>query len=151
MAIDSSDSYIDPQAVIVEADEYEDSIACKQEEIDMVQGRIDDLDPEDEDYDDELSGLECERDNLQDELTGLEEEAEDIFELRDDCNFYARGETLISEDVWDSYVRQLAEDIEGIDLSQWPYNRIDWDAAANDLLVDYTTITFRGQDFYVRS
>ena len=151
MAIDSSDKYINPQDVFIEADEYEDSIACKQEEIEMVENNIAGLDEDDDCYDDELSSLECERDNLQDELTGLEEEAEDIFELRDDCNFYARGETLISSDIWEDHVREMTEDMDGIDTGNWPYNCIDWERAAEELRVDYTTITWRGQDFYVRS
>ena len=151
MAIDSSDKYIDPQDVFVEADEYEDSIGCKQEEIYQIESEIRELDPDDDYYEDELSDLENQLANLQDELSGLEEEAEDIFELRDDCNFYARGETLINEDVWVDYVQQMAEDIEGKDLSQWPYNHIDWEDAAHGLKIDYTTIIFRGQEFYVRS
>lgn len=151
MAIDSSDEFINPRDVEVEADEYEDSIACKQEEINDIETQIQDLDDEDESYDDDLADLECQLENLKDELTGLEEEAEDIFELRSDCNNYARGDTLINEDYWVEYVQQMAEDIDGIDTSNWPYNRIDWEAAAEDLRMDYTTITWRGQDFYVRS
>jgi predicted nuclease with TOPRIM domain len=151
MAIDSSDNFIDPRDVNVEADEYEDSIALKKEEIEEVEDNIAGLDEDDEDYHDELSDLECQLENLKDELLGLEEEAEDIFELRDECDNYARGETLINEDYWVDYVRQMAEDIDGIDTNNWPYNNIDWEGAADDLRVDYVTITWRGQDFYVRA
>lgn len=151
MAIDTSDNFIDPRDVYLEADEYEDSIALKQEEIHEVEDNIAALDEDSDYYDDELSELECERDNLQDELAGLEEEASDIFELRDDCNAYSRGDTLINEDYWVDYVQQMAEDMDGVNTSNWPYNHIDWEEAAEALRVDYTTITWRGQNFYVRS
>ena len=149
MAIDSSDNFINPQDVFNEADEYEDSIALKEEEISMKELEIADLDvDEDEEERDEL---ECELENLRDELEGLKEEAEDIFELRDDCNHYARGNALINEDHFVDYIRQMAEDMDGIDTSNWPYDHINWDEAAEALRVDYTTITWRGNDFYVRS
>jgi len=150
MAIDSSDNFINPHDVAVEADEYEDSIACKLEEISMKELELADLDCQ-EDVEDEILELENELENLHDELEGLKEEAEDIFELRDECNNYSRGESLINEDYWVDYVRQMAEDIDGIDTNNWPYDHINWDAAAEALRMDYTTITWRGQDFYVRS
>jgi hypothetical protein len=45
----------------------------------------------------------------------------------------------------------MAEDIDGIDTNNWPYNHIDWDEAAEELRNDYATITWCGQDFYVRA
>jgi hypothetical protein len=112
---------------------------------------LDLADLDEEDDAEEREEIECELENLRDELEGLKEEAEDIFELRDDCNNYCRGNSLINADYWEDYCRQMAEDMDGIDTNNWPYNNIDWADAAEDLRVDYTTITWRGQDFYVRS
>jgi hypothetical protein len=38
------------------------------------------------------------------------------------------------------------------DLSQrWPFTCIDWEAAADELSVDYSTVRFDGTDYYIRS
>jgi vacuolar-type H+-ATPase subunit I/STV1 len=147
MFIDSSDDFINTQDVISAADEFEDSIEWKLDEISNKETELADIDEEDED---EYAAVENELDELNRELDGLKEEAEDIFELRDDIADFADG-TLINEDYWAQYVQQQAEDIDGINTSNWPYNCIDWDQAASDLAVDYSIITWRGQDFYIRA
>jgi len=149
MAIDSSDNYIDPSDVEIEADEYEDSIECKLEEISMKELDIGDLDEIDDA--EEIDELQSELADLRDELEGLKEEALDIFELRDECNDYARGETLINEDIFAEYIEEMAVDCGDIKTNSWLYSYIDWERVAEDSKMDYTTITWRGQDFYVRS
>ena len=70
-------------------------------------------------------------------------------------------EQLLDESAWtdgpyinaryfSQYARQLAEDINGDVYNEWPQNNIDWDAAADDLIVDYTSVTWGGQEFLVR-
>ncbi len=61
------------------------------------------------------------------------------------------GATLIHEDYFTTYAQDLAEDIGYIqrDVS-WPYTHIDWDAAADELKVDYSEIEFDGHTYFVR-
>lgn len=60
--------------------------------------------------------------------------------------------TLIAADYFVQYAEELAEDIGAIDRdASWPLNRIDWDAAANDLKADYSEADLDGYTYYIRS
>lgn len=61
------------------------------------------------------------------------------------------GMTLVRESHWVNYAQELAEDVCEIDFSQltWPLTCIDWEQAADELRMDYTTVTWDGVDFYV--
>lgn len=59
--------------------------------------------------------------------------------------------TLIRESYFQDYARELAEDIGAINRdAEWPNNCIDWEAAANALLVNYTSTEFKGVTYYYR-
>lgn len=59
---------------------------------------------------------------------------------------------LIAEESFPEYAEQLAEDIGAISSdAAWPLRHIDWEAAANELRQDYTSVTFRGTDYLYRS
>jgi hypothetical protein len=62
------------------------------------------------------------------------------------------GETLIADHYFIEYAQQLAEDIGAIgrDLA-WPACHIDWDAAADALKADYTSVDFAGETYWIRS
>jgi NAD(P)-dependent dehydrogenase (short-subunit alcohol dehydrogenase family) len=48
--------------------------------------------------------------------------------------------------------QQLAEDIGAISREdKWPLNCIDWAEAARELQVDYSSVTFGGVDYWIRS
>lgn len=65
---------------------------------------------------------------------------------------FEEGQTLIPEDDFEEYARELAEDTGAIsDGYQWPQSCIDWGWAARELAMDYTLVTFEGTDYYVRS
>jgi len=62
------------------------------------------------------------------------------------------GEALIHTDYFVTYAQELAEDC--CDLpspNQWPASCIDWDQAARELELDYTTINFDGTDYLIRA
>lgn len=61
------------------------------------------------------------------------------------------GETLIRDSYFKTYAQELAEDIGAIgrDL-QWPLYHIDWEAAAETLQMDYTSVSFDGVDYWIR-
>ena len=146
MAISSSDQYIDPRDVVSEADTYRDDIESKQEDITEAN---DDLDAED--AVDEQVEISERIEQLEQELVELEADAETIFELERSCEDYAHGETLINEEYFTEYAKNMAEDCGSENLDNWPYNCIDWDQAAQNLQMDYTTIEWEGESFLVRS
>lgn len=82
------------------------------------------------------------------ELVTLEAFAEQAEGYAPDWRY---GETLIRDDHFEDYARQLAEDIGAINPdASWPNNCIDWERAANELQVDYTSVDFDGVTYWVR-
>lgn len=59
--------------------------------------------------------------------------------------------TLIRESYFKTYAEELAEDIGAVNSeAAWPNNHIDWEAAADELLIDYTSTEFDGVTYYYR-
>lgn len=60
--------------------------------------------------------------------------------------------TMIREDTFEEYAQELAEDVGaiGADL-QWPLMHIDWEAAADALKIDYTSVEYDGHTWLIRS
>lgn len=59
--------------------------------------------------------------------------------------------TLIRESHFEDYAQELAEDIGAIDRDAgWPLRHIDWEAAADELLIDYTSTEFDGVIYHYR-
>jgi len=77
-------------------------------------------------------------------LLTLQEEAEG-------CPDWLHGEALIADHYFETYARELAEDIGAIgrDLA-WPACHIDWEAAADALRMDYTSVTFGETEYWIR-
>ncbi len=90
-------------------------------------------------------GEELEVDDDLEALKALAEEGEDA------APDWRYGETLIRYSYFKEYAMELAEDIGAINHDAgWPANCIDWDQAARDLLMDYTSIEFDGVTYWVR-
>ena len=107
-----------------------------------VYERIEDceLELEDEDLSDLL------REDYEDELCTLREVAA---QLPSNAIY---GEPLIRDSYFVEYAEQLAEDLGYVDGSEgWPFNHIDWDAAADDLKIDYWSVDWDGVEFWVRA
>ena len=65
---------------------------------------------------------------------------------------WAHGATLIRDSYFQQYAEELAGDIGAFDSNAgWPLNCIDWEQAARELQVDYTTVDFDGVDYLMRS
>lgn len=60
------------------------------------------------------------------------------------------GAQLIRDDKFAEHAEETARDIYDI-KSGWPFDYIDWDAAAEALQQDYTCIRFMGEDYWVRA
>jgi hypothetical protein len=64
-----------------------------------------------------------------------------------------RGESIGTLAEWcEQTGSELAEDIGAIDRNaSWPATYIDWEAAADSLKADYSSIDFNGEDYWIRS
>jgi len=79
------------------------------------------------------------------ELLSLQDEAED-------CGDWKDGATLIKDSYFTEYAEQLADDLGYLNENpnRWPFNHIDWEAAAEELQQDYSQVSFFGDDYWVR-
>src|SRR5262245_56158343 len=88
---------------------------------------LDEIEDRDEDENDELAALHS------------------LAEQGEDCADWLYGETLIRDSYFVDYARDLAEDIGAIDAeASWPLHCIDWEWAARELQMDYTSVDFDG-------
>lgn len=61
------------------------------------------------------------------------------------------GESLIRGSYFETYAEELADDIGAIDRNaSWPLTCIDWEQAALELQMDYTSVDFDGVTYWVR-
>jgi hypothetical protein len=95
---------------------------------------------------------------LKEQADTSDDDAEELKALRtlaeeaDGCGDWYHGETLIRDSYFEDYARDLHEDINGHDAkSGWPYDYIDWEAAAEALQSDYTSVDFDGITYWLRS
>ena len=59
--------------------------------------------------------------------------------------------TLIRSSYFKTYAQEFAEDIGAVDSNAtWPNNCIDWDRAARELQVDYSSVDFDGVKYLYR-
>jgi hypothetical protein len=90
--------------------------------------------------------------------SGLDEdEAAELESLRDLASQgevdreWRHGVTLIRETYFTDYVKEFAEDTGAVsDCVKWPFNHIDWEAAADELKSDYDTYEFGDVTYYAR-
>ena len=86
------------------------------------------------------------------------DEQEELSSLRaladqgESCSDWHHGEALIRDRYFTEYAQELAEDIGAVDAhAAWPARHIDWEAAADALKADYSSIDFDGIDYWIRS
>lgn len=61
------------------------------------------------------------------------------------------GVTLVRDSYFEDYARELADDIGAVDKNaSWPNNCIDWQRAAEELQMDYTSLEFDGVTYWCR-
>lgn len=78
-------------------------------------------------------------------LRSLAEEAEGY------CSDWKHGEALIRDSYFEDYARELATDIGAISGEEkWPCDCIDWERAARELRMDYTSVEFGGVTYWTR-
>lgn len=82
-----------------------------------------------------------------------EEELAELETLENEVSEFMHGETLISEDYFEDYAREMAEDIHGRSIrdAKWPFTCIDWSEAADELRQDYSETEYQGTTYLFRS
>lgn len=88
------------------------------------------------------------------------EELDTLEGLLDDLKRYGGDEqwngdwypiTLVRDSYFQEYAQDLAEDIGAVNRdATWPNNCIDWEQAAKELKVDYSTVEFDGVTYWYR-
>lgn len=65
---------------------------------------------------------------------------------------FEHGETIIREDYFTNYCEDFVKDCGYLpnELPSFIENNIDWDGVAEDLAWDYTTVSYNGNDYYIR-
>jgi len=86
---------------------------------------------------------------------GEDEESElaELETLENEISDFMHGETLIPEDDFEDYARELAEDLHGkaVREATWPFTCIDWSEAADELQQDYSAVEYQGQTYLARA
>ncbi len=126
-----------------------------------VIARIEELDGEREALSNSVTDAET-ADDMQTARSALDEwdnsHAEELAALKalaDEAEGYAsdwhHGETLIRDSYFKEYAMQIADDIGAIPRDAgWPCTCIDWDQAARELQMDYTSVDFDGVTYWIR-
>ena len=80
-------------------------------------------------------------------------ELEELEEIESEVGSFRDGETMIPEDEFTDYCREMLEDIGDLpkNLPAYIENNIDWDGVASDLKADYIEITYQDETYLVRS
>lgn len=78
-----------------------------------------------------------------------------LLDLQDEAKGYCanwyHGAALIRDSYFEDYAHDLAESIGAIGKdTQWPATHINWDAAADELKMDYTSVEWDGVTYWVR-
>ncbi len=64
---------------------------------------------------------------------------------------WAYGAALIRGSYFEEYAEQMAEDIGAVNSDGgWPADCIDWERAARELQIDYTSVEFDGVTYWTR-
>jgi hypothetical protein len=167
MSISNNSDTIDSRKIIDRIEELEEmredalrdkaDAEAEAQEDENEEEESDEDQPEDEEEEDE------DQDAPEDEVEDLSEfgfDEDDAEELRvlkalaDEASQYAadwrHGATLIHEDYFTEYCEQMVEDIGDLPREIPSYLVIDWEATANNLRQDYTSVDFDGEKYLVR-
>ena len=83
-----------------------------------------------------------------DELKALESLADEASGSPD----WEHGESLIRDSYFTQYAKEFANDVGRVSGDmEWPLCHIDWEAAAEDLQQDCTSVDFDGVTYWIRS
>lgn len=164
--ISNSDDIIDSRDVIARIEELESELETLTEAVDDTSGEVDET----------LQALDAAEG--EDEIAEARENHEKALEAHADANSeltdwdgaeelkilkafadegeaspdWQHGETCIREDYFTEYAQELAEECCEVPAERrWPFTCIDWEQAARELKMDFTTAEFDGVTYYLRA
>ena len=80
------------------------------------------------------------------------EHIDEINELEDESTEFSFGETLIPNDDFTEYCKDMVEDCYNLkDVPDFIKDNINWEGVASDLGVDYSNVTYQGVSYLVRA
>lgn len=79
------------------------------------------------------------------------EELDELENLESEISEWNYGATLIDKSDFIEYCEEWCEEIGDLPRYMPSYLVIDWDATADNLKRDYTTVTYQGTDYLVRA
>jgi len=97
--------------------------------------------------DEHLGNLAFAADDLDDFLDDAVSGMRELIELLENAG---DATTIYSADRFEQHAKDEAEELFDLDIGRWPACHIDWTAAAEDLMSDYTAIEFRGETWLFR-
>ena len=83
--------------------------------------------------------------------TDEQKELAELEELESEVSEWSDGNTLIPEYEFTDYCRELLEDCGDIPKNLPGYVVIDWDATADNIRMDYSTVEFQGETYLYRA
>lgn len=80
-----------------------------------------------------------------------QKELSELEELESEVSEWSDGNTLIPESEFTDYCRELLDDIGTLPKDLPSYVVIDWDATADNIRADYSTVDFQGETYLYRA
>jgi len=118
------------ETALNEAEEDAENMGELEDTIDNARGELSDWD---DDNADELKALQ----DLQEETEGY-------------CSDWSYGASLIRDDYFEQYCQELVQDVGDLPNGIPSYIVIDWEATADNIKQDYTSVDFDGVTYWVR-
>jgi chromosome segregation ATPase len=156
--ISNRDNIIDSRDIIAKFEDLEierEDIISKLDEAKEELRDTNKTDPENEEKVQELDNIiadtERELENWEYDYLDEYNSLKSLIEEASDSPDWFYGETLIKDSYFETYAQEFAEDIGAIEKSsQWPNYCIDWEWAAKELQIDYFTVNFDGETYWIR-
>lgn len=160
-SIDTSDKYIDSRDVISRIEDLQQDKEWLEEAIEYAKEALETAEKDlngstgcADAAEDARQALETAENNLEEWLDSDDAiELQNLEALQDEAEGYcdwAHGETLIREDAFEDYAKELLEDIGALPKDIPDYIVIDWEATADNLAVDYIEVNFDDTAYLVR-
>ena len=162
-AISNQDNVIDSRDVIERIEELEAELQTLQDEVEEIEDNLGGID-----CDDDPEAYSRTEESLEDAKEAVEdwknsEEAEELAVLKSlaeeasDSPDWKYGETLINDDYFTEYIKELIDDCyempKEINSGRWPYNHItvDYESAAEEAKQDYLSVDYDGATFWIKA
>ena len=149
--MDFTENIIDTRDIQDRIDELNDDIDTLENEISDLSEEIDELDEDDPDDKNEIDLKLYDIEDKRGQIEDLQEELSMLLDVKSEVPEFSYGETLIHESYWVEYVQDLCEDCGYISRDFPHWIAIDWDATADNVAMDYSTIELDGNTYYFRS